>query len=255
MGKDSKAKETSKGKGKQASNSGGSDEGASKGKGKGGKSAVDGLGTCTYVKARHILCEKQGKINEAYKKLQDGWLDNGDKVPPAEFAKVYALGDTQFHDLLHIRDRAGQIRAQRMVVTGRPDQCLPQSQSGGGRRARSRHPTTSQPASAHRPGKAPAFAMDVDFPPLAPHPPPQSRHSSDHLPTPPTHVDPLSSEVAAEFSECPSGKKGGDLGWFPRGKMAGPFQEVAFATPVGVCSAPFKSTHGYHIILAEGRKN
>lgn len=38
--------------------------------------------------ARHILCEKQGKINEAYKKLQDGWLSNGDKVPPAEFAKV-----------------------------------------------------------------------------------------------------------------------------------------------------------------------
>lgn len=35
-----------------------------------------------------MLCEKQGKINEAYKKLQDGWLSNGDKVPPAEFAKV-----------------------------------------------------------------------------------------------------------------------------------------------------------------------
>ncbi|KAG0448919.1 hypothetical protein HPP92_027575 [Vanilla planifolia] len=47
----------------------------------------DELGTCTYVKARHILCEKQGKINEAFKKLQDGWLSNGDKVPPAEFAK------------------------------------------------------------------------------------------------------------------------------------------------------------------------
>ena len=39
--------------------------------------------------ARHILCEKQGKINEAYKKLEDGWLSNGDKVPPAEFAKVF----------------------------------------------------------------------------------------------------------------------------------------------------------------------
>lgn len=38
--------------------------------------------------ARHILCEKQGKITEAYKKLQDGWLSNGDKVPPPEFAKV-----------------------------------------------------------------------------------------------------------------------------------------------------------------------
>lgn len=41
-----------------------------------------------FDSARHILCEKQGKINEAYKKLQDGWLSNGDKVPPAEFAKV-----------------------------------------------------------------------------------------------------------------------------------------------------------------------
>ncbi|MCO5593687.1 hypothetical protein L7F22_047704 [Adiantum nelumboides] len=28
--------------------------------------------------------------------------------------QVYALGDTQFSDLVHIRDRAGQIRAQRM---------------------------------------------------------------------------------------------------------------------------------------------
>lgn len=49
-------------------------------------------------------------------------------------------------------------------------------------------------------------------------------------------------QVAAAYSECPSGKKGGDLGWFPRGKMAGPFQEVAFNTPVGATSAPFKST-------------
>ncbi|MCO5609877.1 hypothetical protein L7F22_064110 [Adiantum nelumboides] len=38
--------------------------------------------------------------------------------------QVYAPGDTQFLDLLHIRDRAGQIRAQGMVVTGRSDQCL-----------------------------------------------------------------------------------------------------------------------------------
>lgn len=139
MGKDAKAKEGGgKGKGKAAAGGGGGgDEGGSKGKGKSGKGgASDGLGTCTYVKARHILCEKQGKINEAYKKLQDGWLGNGDKVPPAEFAKL-----------------------------------------------------------------------------------------------------------AAEYSECPSGKKGGDLGWFPRGKMAGPFQEVAFSTPVGATSAAFKSTY------------
>ncbi|KAF9624833.1 hypothetical protein IFM89_014218 [Coptis chinensis] len=37
---------------------------------------------------RHILCRETRKINEAYKKLQDGWLNNGDKVPPAEFAKL-----------------------------------------------------------------------------------------------------------------------------------------------------------------------
>nr|KJB08238.1 hypothetical protein B456_001G072500 [Gossypium raimondii] len=95
MGKDSKSKEA-KGKGKQAG--GGSDESASKGKGKAGKG--DGLGTCTYVKARHILCEKQGKINEAYKKLQDGWLSNGDKVPPAEFAKVNIYGFRNFRRYL-----------------------------------------------------------------------------------------------------------------------------------------------------------
>ncbi|XP_050946367.1 uncharacterized protein LOC103503344 isoform X2 [Cucumis melo] len=89
MGKDSKPKDAGgKGKGKAKQGGSGADESASKGKGKSGKAAADGLGTCTYVKARHILSEKQGKINEAYKKLQDGWLSNGDKVPPAEFAKV-----------------------------------------------------------------------------------------------------------------------------------------------------------------------
>ncbi|KNA20337.1 hypothetical protein SOVF_052990 [Spinacia oleracea] len=146
MGKgDAKKKEPAgKGKGKQAA--GASDEGAKdKGASKGGKG--DKLGTCNFVKARHILCEKQGKITEVYQKLQEGWLDSGDKVPPAEFGKL-----------------------------------------------------------------------------------------------------------AMQYSECPSGKRGGDLGWFPRGKMAGPFQEVAFSTAIGATSPAFKSTHGYHIVLCEGRR-
>ncbi|KAL0825641.1 hypothetical protein Bca101_049318 [Brassica carinata] len=104
MGKDAKAG-GGKGKGKQS--------------GKAGKAAADGLGTCTYVKARHVLCEKQGKIN-------------GDKVPPAEFAKRSTCS------------------------------------------------------------------------------------------------------LKCVFN-----------GWFPRGKMEGPFQDVAFNTPVGVTSAPFKSTYDY----------
>ncbi|GMP96419.1 hypothetical protein CsSME_00045076 [Camellia sinensis var. sinensis] len=57
------------------------------------------------------------------------------------------------------------------------------------------------------------------------------------------------SKLAAEYSECPSGKKGGDLGWFPRGKMTGPFQDVAFSTPVGATSAPFKSTPAISVML------
>jgi peptidyl-prolyl cis-trans isomerase D len=49
--------------------------------------------------------------------------------------------------------------------------------------------------------------------------------------------------------------KGGDLGWFGRGKMVGEFQDVAFSTQPGDVSKPFKTVHGYHIILVEGRRN
>ena len=58
------------------------------------------------------------------------------------------------------------------------------------------------------------------------------------------------SQIAAEYLEGPSGKKGGDLGWFPRGKMAGPFQDVAVNTPVGVTSASFKSTYVHILSLS-----
>lgn len=103
------------------------------------------LKTCTHVKARHILCEKLSKIEEAYNSL---FGEFGNKPPGSSFAKV-----------------------------------------------------------------------------------------------------------ATEYSECPTGKKGGDLGWFPRGKMVGPFQDVAFSTPENEMSQIFKSVHGYHFLLVEGRKN
>uniref|UniRef100_A0A7S4K1Y5 Peptidyl-prolyl cis-trans isomerase n=1 Tax=Paramoeba aestuarina TaxID=180227 RepID=A0A7S4K1Y5_9EUKA len=61
-------------------------------------------------------------------------------------------------------------------------------------------------------------------------------------------------KLAMEYSDCSSGKKGGDLGWFPRGKMVGAFQDVAFNTPVKGCSNVFKTSNGYHIFLCEGRK-
>ena len=84
-------------------------------------------------------------------------------------------------------------------------------------------------------------------------------------------------KVALDYAED-GAKSGGNLGSFPRGKMegawrpasrprppsggaltcalvAGRFQEVAFATPVGVFTEPFKGKHGYHIFYCEERKN
>lgn len=68
---------------------------------------------------------------------------------------------------------------------------------------------------------------------------------------------PSSSEfgkMAGEFSECSSKKKGGELGYFGRGSMVGPFEEAAFSTPPGTMSGIIKTKHGYHIILVEDRK-
>lgn len=138
-----------KGGGGAASSSGakGSAKGGAKaagGGGKGGKGGKDDMKTCNHVKARHILCEKYGKANEAYEELKE--LYPG-KIPPAKFG-----------------------------------------------------------------------------------------------------------ELAKKWSECSSGNSGGNLGWFPRGKMVAAFEEKAFNTPPGEVTAPFKSASGYHIVLVEGRK-
>jgi parvulin-like peptidyl-prolyl isomerase len=49
-------------------------------------------------------------------------------------------------------------------------------------------------------------------------------------------------------------KKGGELGYFGRGKMVHEFEEAAFSTPPGQMSNIIKTVHGYHIILVEDRK-
>ena len=54
--------------------------------------------------------------------------------------------------------------------------------------------------------------------------------------------------IAQQVSLCPSGKKGGDLGTFTRGKMVKEFEKTAFALEKGRVSAPIKTQFGYHII-------
>ena len=61
-------------------------------------------------------------------------------------------------------------------------------------------------------------------------------------------------KYASEFSECPSKKKGGELGYFGRGQMVGDFELAAFSTPPGQMTGIIKTKHGYHLILVEDRK-
>ncbi len=55
-------------------------------------------------------------------------------------------------------------------------------------------------------------------------------------------------KIAKEVSMCPSGKRGGDLGTFSRGKMVKEFEKTAFALQKGQISPITKTKYGYHII-------
>ena len=60
------------------------------------------------------------------------------------------------------------------------------------------------------------------------------------------------SELAKKYSTCPTGKRGGDLGQFGRGKMVKEFEQAAFSLKPGQVSEPIKTQFGYHIIKRTG---
>jgi peptidyl-prolyl cis-trans isomerase D len=55
--------------------------------------------------------------------------------------------------------------------------------------------------------------------------------------------------VAQEYSDDPGTReKGGDLGWFERGRMVPEFEQAAFSLAVGQVSEPVQTAYGFHII-------
>ena len=60
-------------------------------------------------------------------------------------------------------------------------------------------------------------------------------------------------KLAKELSiDSGSAKRDGNLGYFTKGMMVKPFEEVAFKLQIGETSDPVKSEFGYHIIKRFG---
>jgi peptidyl-prolyl cis-trans isomerase D len=61
---------------------------------------------------------------------------------------------------------------------------------------------------------------------------------------------------AREFGTDGTASRGGDLGWFPKGKMVKPFDNAVFgATKSGLINEPVETEYGYHIIEVTNTKN
>ena len=61
-------------------------------------------------------------------------------------------------------------------------------------------------------------------------------------------------QLAGQHSTCPSGRAGGDLGFFGRGRMVKEFEDAAFSMEVDQVSQPVRTQFGYHLIKVTGQK-
>ena len=55
-------------------------------------------------------------------------------------------------------------------------------------------------------------------------------------------------EIARKHSQCPSARRGGDLGEFGPGEMVKEFDQVVFSAPIGEVQGPIKPQFGYHLV-------
>jgi peptidyl-prolyl cis-trans isomerase C len=60
-------------------------------------------------------------------------------------------------------------------------------------------------------------------------------------------------DLAAKHSDCPSGKRGGDLGTFGRGQMVPEFDKAAFEQEIDAIGPVIETSFGYHIIQVTER--
>ena len=61
-------------------------------------------------------------------------------------------------------------------------------------------------------------------------------------------------DLAKQHSMCPSGRKGGDLGWFGKGMMVKEFEDAAFNHAKGEIVGPVKTQFGWHLIQVVDQK-
>jgi len=61
-------------------------------------------------------------------------------------------------------------------------------------------------------------------------------------------------EAAKQFSQCPSGQNGGDLGYFGRGMMVKEFEVASFEGEKGSISEPIQTQFGWHLIKVIDKK-
>ncbi len=62
-------------------------------------------------------------------------------------------------------------------------------------------------------------------------------------------------DIAKEFSKCPSGQDGGNLGNFSEGQMVPEFDTVVFNEALNVVHGPVKTQFGYHLLETTSRQD
>ncbi|WP_419770122.1 MAG: peptidylprolyl isomerase [Candidatus Marinarcus sp.] len=59
--------------------------------------------------------------------------------------------------------------------------------------------------------------------------------------------------IAQEYSLCPSGQDGGNLGEFSQGQMVPEFDKVVFNEAINVVHGPVQTQFGYHLLEVTSR--